>query len=285
MSTRVAVVVHHERSSAVEAALEAIAWLHSHGCRAYASADEPPTVRASASADLTADAVGELDLVLGIGGDGTMLRAADLVADSGTPILGVNAGQMGYLTEVERSDMLSTLLRWSHGEVKIEDRMRLKVTWSDGANDVWSLTALNEIVLEKAEAGHSVRLKASLDGEYFTSYVTDGLIVATPTGSTAYAFSARGPIVEATHRALLLTPVAPHQLFDRSLVLRGETEIGLALDGHRPGHLVLDGRLVARLEPGQNLSVIAAEVPSRFVRVGPSRFHEVLKRKFALSDR
>ena len=145
--------------------------------------------------------------------------------------------------------------------------------------------ALNEGVLEKQEAGHTVRLLVRIDGEPFTSYAADGFIVATPTGSTAYSFSARGPVVSPRHRALLLTPVSPHMLFDRSLVLDPDETVQVEVIGHRPVALSVDGQRAASLAEGDTVTVSASAASARFVRFGKRRFHQILKTKFGLSDR
>ena len=125
-----------------------------------------------------------------------------------------------------------------------------------------------------------------IDGAPFTTYAADGLIVATPTGSTAYSLSARGPIVSPRHRALLLTPVSPHMLFDRSLVLDPEESIEIEVSGHRSADLNVDGQRATTLAPGRRtVRCRAADEPARFVRFGPRRFHQILKAKFGLSDR
>ncbi|MEM8905076.1 MAG: NAD(+)/NADH kinase, partial [Actinomycetota bacterium] len=144
--------------------------------------------------------------------------------------------------------------------------------------------SMNEIVVEKAPLGQIVRLGVSFDGRPFTTYAADGLIVATPTGSTAYSLSARGPIVDPTHRALLMTPVAPHMLFDRSLVLAPDTVVEIeVLD--RPAIVAADGHLVRELERGDVVRCRAADVPARLVRLGDRDFHEILKAKFGLEGR
>jgi NAD+ kinase len=144
---------------------------------------------------------------------------------------------------------------------------------------------LNEAVVEKQEAGHTVRLLVRIDGAPFTSYAADGLIIATPTGSTAYSLSARGPVVSPKHRALLLTPVSPHMLFDRSLVLDPDERVEIEVLGHRPVTLSIDGRTAASLTEGDILVVKASTAVARFVRFGERRFHQILKTKFGLSDR
>ena len=129
--------------------------------------------------------------------------------------------------------------------------------------------ALNEAVLEKTPLGHTVRLRVDIDGEFFTTYTADGLIVATPTGSTAYALSARAPIVAPGHRALVLTPVAPHHLFDRTLVLRPSSEVRIELASYRPAKLFLDGRQLATLHEGMAVRATASPHPARLVTFTP----------------
>ncbi len=146
-------------------------------------------------------------------------------------------------------------------------------------------TALNEAVVEKQEAGHTVRLLVRIDGATFTSYAADGLIIATPTGSTAYSLSARGPVVSPKHRALLLTPVSPHMLFDRSLVLDPDEQVEIEVIGDRPATLSIDGQSAATLAEGDTVVVHASASVARFVRYGERRFHQILKTKFGLSDR
>ncbi len=145
--------------------------------------------------------------------------------------------------------------------------------------------AFNEAVLEKTPMGHTVRLAVSVDGEFFTTYAADGLIVATPTGSTAYAFSARGPIVAPTHRALLLTPVSAHMLFDRTLVLEPSAVLRLTVDGHRTATLSVDGRNLGELREGESISCTGATRSARLVTFGPRDFLQILKAKFGLNDR
>jgi NAD+ kinase len=177
------------------------------------------------------------------------------------------------------------------GDVSLEERLLLRVRvvpgpdgLPEGAAGPTTLLALNEAVVEKASAGQVVHVGVSVDGEFFTSYAADGLIVATPTGSTAYAFSARGPIVSPRHRALLLTPVSPHMAFDRSLVFDPAHALQLeVLD--RPARLIVDGRELGPLAPGSTITCTAASEVARFVSLGPWDFYTVLKSKFGLSDR
>ena len=288
----IGLVIHHERELAVSVAHEVIQWAADRGHRVVVvEADAARLAEASVdSAAAPAPDVVEgfaglgLVVVVGVGGDGTMLRAAELAAAEATPILGVHAGQLGYLTAVEAADALEALDAFLSGRCSTEDRMRIAIA-IEGGDLSRTASALNEVVIEKAEPGHTVRINARLDSEFFTSYLADGIIVATPTGSTAYSLSARGPIVEPTHTAMVVTPVAPHQLFDRSLVLSADAVIELELAGHRPAHVVVDGRLFTTISASERVVCTRSAQPSRFVVFGPNRFHEVLKRKFSLSDR
>ena len=290
-------ILHHERDQAAELARDAATWLGERGHEVRLP------VRDAGIAGLPTLAVPEeglargLDVAVSLGGDGTMLRTVDLVAAEGVPIIGVNVGQLGYLTEVEPPGLRMALKRFLAGSYEVEERMLLQVTvdapgFEPGegphrrrAGDGRSFLALNEAVLEKTPMGHTVRLGVSIDGETFTPYAADGLIVATPTGSTAYAFSARGPIVEPTHRCLLMTPVSPHMLFDRSLVLAPSARVRIEVAGDRSATVSVDGHNLGTLRTGDAITCTAANPSARFVTFGPRDFLRILKMKFGLSDR
>ncbi len=282
----VGIVLHHQRSEAAAVARETTAWLAER--EHTVELPEPDAALAGMEGrGVPDDWFGQgLDLVVSLGGDGTILRTVNLVAEHDVPILGVNFGQLGYLTEVEPADLAGSLERFFAGEHRIEERMLLCVTVSDGSGTSHpSHVALNEAVLERTAAGHTVRLGVSLDGEFFTTYAADALIVATPTGSTAYSLSARGPVVAPDHRAMLLTPVSPHQLFDRTLVLSPDDEIRLEVEGHRPATLSIDGQPVTDLVEGDAIICRGSPHDARLVTFGARNFHRILKSKFGLTDR
>lgn len=227
-----------------------------------------------------------LDLVVALGGDGSMLRAVELVGTSGAPIMGVDHGQLGYLTEVEPAEAEEAVARFLSGDRAVEARMLLDITIDPGdGGEPEHHIALNEAVVERSADVNTIRLRVEIDDEFFTTYAVDGMIIATPTGSTAYAFSARGPIIDPTHRSLLLTPVSPHMLFDRSLVLEPSTAVELAVDGHRPATVSVDGRRIATVGDGATIRCVAAPQSAQLVTFGSRRFHHVLKAKFGLNDR
>lgn len=283
MMRGIALVAHHERSSAREHAQRAASWCATHEVDFWMPADD------AAALDLTTLAgprpLSEASLVLSLGGDGTMLRSVRLLDGASVPVLGVNLGSLGYLTEVEPDQMADSLDRFAigadEGRWTLDERMMLDVA----VNGVTVGRALNEAVVEKAEAGHTVRLLARIDGEPFTYYAADGLIVATPTGSTAYSLSARGPIVSPRHRAMLLTPVSPHMLFDRTLVLDPSELIEIEVSGHRRAALTLDGQSVASLDDGDVVRCEPSAATAKFVRFNGERYHQILKAKFGLADR
>ncbi len=278
---RVAIFLHAHREAAREQAVGIISWLDERDHEVVlADADAAAIDRPDLG--IAEEAMGPgLDLAVSLGGDGNILRSVRLVADYEVPVLGVNFGQLGYLTEIEPEDTLSAMERFFSGEHAVEERMRLEVTAPSG--ETWR--ALNEVVVEKIDSGRTVRVSLALNDDFFTTYSTDGLIVATPTGSTAYSLSARGPIVDPMHRALLLTPVAPHSLFDRSLVLSPDDDVRITVLEDREASIALDGHIVATLDVGESVRCSAAEVPARLVSFGGKDFHRTLKAKFGLADR
>jgi NAD+ kinase len=286
--TDVLLVAHHDRMEAGALARLAATWLADHGHSAWMTPeDAAPLELTELVQERSPQSAG---LALCLGGDGTMLRAVKMLGGSGVPIIGVNVGLLGYLTEVEPPAITGALERWAAGpevgEWRVEERMMIDASLHRlGIEQVETWTALNESVVEKQEAGHTVRLLVRIDGAPFTSYAADGLIIATPTGSTAYSLSARGPVVSPKHRALLLTPVSPHMLFDRSLVLDPDEQVEIEVIGHRPATLSIDGQTAASLAEGDTISVRASTSVARFVRFGERRFHQILKAKFGLSDR
>lgn len=284
--SKVGLVLHHQREEAASVTREVASWLADQG-HAVELPEPDANLAGLEDRGVPEDWFGQgLDLVVSLGGDGTMLRTVSLVAADDVPVLGVNFGQLGYLTEIEPVDLTRSLERFFAGEHRIEERMLLEVRLALGAaGDERRWVALNEAVLERTSAGHTVRLGVDLDGDFFTTYAADALIVATPTGSTAYSLSARGPIVAPDHRAILLTPVSPHMLFDRTLILNADEVVRLEVQGHRPATLSVDGQPVVDLVDGDAIECQASAHAARLVTFGARDFHQILKAKFGLADR
>jgi NAD+ kinase len=227
-----------------------------------------------------ADFADGLDLAVSLGGDGTMLRTVGLLRGSEVGILGVNFGDLGYLTVIEPDDLHPAINRALAGDHDCEERMLAR-----GTVEGRSLDAFNDIVVERAPGDTTVRIGVSIDGKRFTSYPADGLILSTPTGSTAYAFSARGPIVDPNHDCLQLTPVSPHMLFDRSLILSPDSVIELTVEGHRPAVVSVDGRTMHTMEPGDTLRCSRSPHVARLITFDDRDHLAVLKSKLGLADR
>lgn len=281
----VGLVPHPDRASATELAKRAAERLAEEGIEVrIPGRDADVAGLAHLGVELAAFAPG-LDVVVSLGGDGTMLRAVDLGYEAGVPVLGVNVGQLGYLTEVEPADLDAALARIVAGDYQVAERMVLEIDVESVGPARGRFFALNEAVLEKVHTGRLARLEVEVNGEPFTTYAADGVIVATPTGSTAYSFSARGPIVSPRHRCILLTPVSPHMLFDRSLVLDPEETLRFTVCDDRSVVLTADGRELGELASGDTVSCTGGERPARIVTFGPRDFHQILKAKFGLADR
>jgi NAD+ kinase len=279
-------VVHEQKAEAADLAAETIGWLLESGHRVRLPIVDAERVGVPEHG-VGPDGFGDgLDAVVSLGGDGTILRTIGLLEGEPVPVVGVNFGQLGYLTEIEPGQLRDCLADVLRGSYVADDRMLLDVAVARrGESTSVHTVALNEAVLEREGTGHTIRIDVELDGQPFTPYEADALIMATPTGSTAYAFSARGPIIEPSHRALLLTPVSPHMLFDRSMVLDTRTVVRLTVSRHRHAMLTVDGRDLGQLAPGDSVECTASPRVARLVTTRPGRFHAVLKAKFGLSDR
>ena len=271
----IAFYTHPHRTEAAALAARAGQWLaeRGHGSVSALRADGSVSVEGA-------------DLLVSLGGDGTLLRSVDAALPGGIPVLGVNIGRLGYLTQIEPSGLEAALSGFLSGSHLVEERMTLSVhvVAADGTT-VARRTALNEATVEKTVPGHTVRIATSIDGRPFVTYAADGLLVSTPTGSTAYNLSARGPVLSPHLRALVLTPVSPHMLFDRPLVLDPSEQLRLEVLEPRPAVLVVDGITLTTLEPGASVECGEGEQPARLVTFGTRDFHSILRAKFHLADR
>lgn len=209
----------------------------------------------------------ETSLLVTLGGDGSILRAARAAAPYGTLLLGVNLGRVGFLTEAEPGTWREVLARVLAGDCWVEERSILRVAiWRDGEM-LGQAEALNDVVVGRGALARVVHLRTEIDGGYFATYVADGLIVATPTGSTAYALAAGGPILPPQLRNILLVPVAPHLSMERPLVLAEGATVRIAVTGGWPAVLTVDGEVQAELESGDEVLVEISPHVACFARV------------------
>ena len=209
----------------------------------------------------------EADLLVTLGGDGSILQVARAAAPYGTPLLGVNLGRVGFLTEADPVTWRNVLSRALVGDYWVEERMMLQVSAHRGGQELTQAVALNDVVVGRGARACVVYLHTEVDGGDLATYVADGLIVATPTGSTAYALAAGGPVLPPQLRNILLVPVAPHLSMARPIVLSEGVTVRITVTGGRPAVLAVDGEVRAQLEDGDEVTVEASPHVAHFARV------------------
>jgi NAD+ kinase len=209
----------------------------------------------------------DLDVLITLGGDGTMLRAAHLQAANATPILGIHMGRLGFLAEVRLGDWEASLDRVCAGEYWLEERAMLCCHLARGDETMGPWEALNEVVISRCGMGHMIQLATYVDNGYFTTYVADGLIVATATGSTAYALSAGGPILPPELHNMVLVPICPHLSLDRTIVLAEGATVQAHVELVSEGALIVDGVTETQLRPDDRVVLSKSPHVTRFVRL------------------
>jgi NAD+ kinase len=230
----------------------------------------------------------EIDICVVLGGDGTMLRASALVADEGVPVLGINLGRLGFLTPFKAGDAQAVLAQALQGNLKKSERMRLDIAFHPDDSDPVMLTALNDCVIHQGAMARMVELDARLEGELIASYRADGLIVATPTGSTAYNLAAGGPIMSPLHEAMAITPICAHSLTNRPLVVADKQTISITLGGDSRGVVItVDGRWAHTFNVSDRLEITTSARPL-IIYESDKAFFDILREKLhwgARSDR
>jgi NAD+ kinase len=221
----------------------------------------------------------EVDLVVVLGGDGTLIHAAGLIRDRVVPILGVNLGRLGFLTETAADELEQRLPMALGGEMRISDRMRLDIVVERGAEPIFSRRVLNDVVLSSTALSRLGEVRICKNGELVSHVRGDGVIIATPTGSTAYALAAGGSILSPELEAVAITPVCPHQLTQRQLVLRSHGELQLSLESADPVFLTCDGQSGQKFLRGDRLRVRRAEVGTRLLLPPDRKYFSLLRSK------
>ncbi len=220
------------------------------------------------------------DVVVAIGGDGTVLRAARVALLADLPLLGVNVGRKGFLADIEPAELEEAVAALKTGSWQESPRMTIEAL----VNDRDPVTGINDVVIEKVLSQRLISIEVAIDGERFLNYHADGLILATPTGSTAYNLSAGGPLVAPEIEALILSPVAPHSLFSKSLVLPPDTEIRCTVVQDRSAGVSVDGYDLGTAGPGDEITVRRGRDTIRFIEISGSSFPGRVKEKFHLNE-
>ncbi|MBI4508806.1 MAG: NAD(+)/NADH kinase [Deltaproteobacteria bacterium] len=281
---RVGLVLKRGKVEAEAIAREIIPWLLAQGCEAFITeehANLAPGAREVPETELAAQA----DMLVVLGGDGTLLHAASLLNSRVVPLLGINLGRLGFLTPFDPHEAKEALSRALRGELPVEERMRLRVIlMREGAEPIERL-ALNDAVVAQGAMARLIELLALLDGHRITLYKADGLIVATPTGSTAYSLAAGGPILTPGQAAMAITPICPHTLTNRPLVVPATAGITVQLEGEtRSAILTVDGQWAHALAPGDRVRIEQASLPLPLYRSGKNYF-EILRDKLKWGER
>ncbi|MFD9700264.1 NAD(+)/NADH kinase [Lentzea sp. NPDC059081] len=272
-------VLHPQRDSA--AAVEAVlGWAANRGVEILGISDEIQRLRCEATPVSPQELGRRADLVVSLGGDGTMLRAMRLADGAHAPVLGVNLGKLGFLAEVDVPDLPAALSAIDAHDFSVEPRLAVDAIFGDQ-----KVTAFNDIAVVRTPGEGSARVAVQVAGQPFVSYAADAVIVATPTGSTAYSFSAGGPITSPSVEALLVTPAAPHSAYSRGVVLSVNDEVDLDLLPSS-GRLAVevDGMVAGYVEPGQRVSLRGRAGAARVVRLGMTTFYQRARRKLRLTD-
>ena len=277
MKRIVLVVKKSDRAATVAEGL--VSWLGRHGCEAVVDSALPVSGVGEAAASEVLDPTAT-DLGVVLGGDGTLLYAARTLGRHGVPLLGVNLGGLGFLTEISLDNMYPVLERVLNGDFELESRMMLSVeVLRDGSTAVRN-TVLNDVVVNKGALARILELAVTVDKTPVISYRADGLIISTPTGSTAYNLSAGGPIVHPAHETIILTPICPFKLSNRPLILPAVATIEAAVDPEASDvFLTSDGQVSFPLEPGDRILVQRSEAKLTLIKSPYQDYFEILRTK------
>lgn len=287
---RILLVVHARRDDTVHAAERILTAVRAAGAVPVVSADDRPELAERLSlegvATLGVDVdIDDVELAIVLGGDGTILRAAEMVRGGTAPILGINMGHVGFLAEIERDDMDDAVRRVIARDYTVEERLALAVKIQDADDRViYETWALNEATVEKASRERMLEVVMAVDGRPLSSFGCDGVVIATPTGSTAYNFSAGGPVVWPSVEAIAVVPLSAHALFARPLVVGPDASVAVEVLERTSGSGILwcDGRRSHELPPGARVVVRRSSRPVRLARLHPAVFTDRLVRKFQL---
>jgi NAD+ kinase len=284
---RVLIVISHADDSAAQEATNACKHLAQRGISCVFDKEDLEhfvTLGAAQPEGSTPYSGEDLDLVMVLGGDGSILRAAEIVNGNPAPILGINLGHVGFMTEAERSEIPAVLDAVAEGKFSTSERTTLEVkVWQEG-KEVFSSWAINEVAVEKSARERMLEVVLEIDARPVSSFGCDGVLVSTPTGSTAYAFSAGGPVVWPNVEAFVVVPLSAHALFARPLVIDPESTVAVEVLRRSPGSGVLwcDGRRTFDLGPGARIEVAKRPVPVKMVVLDNAPFADRLVRKFSL---
>jgi NAD+ kinase len=283
----IGLAVHPTKEAALEVAAQLAEWLAD---RQLSVKIESGPAEAIGHPEMAGDVdqIYGSDLVVVLGGDGTILRASRLAGPRGTPMLGIHFGQYGFITEVHPPDLYKALERVFKGDYQISERLMLTARLYRSEREIGSWTSLNDVVVAKGPLARILRLRTYVDNKYLATYAADGIIVASPTGSTAYSLSAGGPVVNPDVDALILTPICPHTLNARSLVLPGGQSVQVVAEcGPEEPRMMLtvDGQIGYELQCFDKIDIRKAEFTAKIVRWDPKSFYDKIHSRLRWGER
>lgn len=288
---KIGIAVKPGLTAARDTLVELEQWLRGRGVDAVWSTEAAALLDAGARTAVDRLAIpARADLVLVLGGDGTLLAMAKAIAESGhdVPILAVNFGSLGFLTEITRPEIYESLDRVLNNRATHDQRMMLRATASRGGQGAVTHLALNDVVFSRTALSRMIELSVSVGDQFVTAVKADGLIVATPTGSTAYNLAAGGPIVHPSMDALVLTPIAPHTLTNRPIVIPTERDVRVKSTSANAGdevYVTVDGQTGFGLQQGDEITILKADRPLRLIRATTRSYFEVLRQKLKWNER
>ncbi len=280
----VGLVINLDKENIQDLVKKTINWLQANRCKPLLA---PEAAQALGFPEYTAaELVKEAQCLIVLGGDGTLLNSARLAAPAGIPLLGINIGRMGFLTEVDAPELFFALEKLLKGEYSVDDRMMLEAKVYRRGSCVARSTALNDAVVTKGAFARLIFLETYVNDEYVATYPADGLIIASPTGSTAYSLSAGGPLVSPDLALMLVTPICPHSLWARPLVIGAESEIRVIVNSQKEEvMLTMDGQYGVRLEQNDAVVVTRSPFQAKFIRLKNRSFYYLLRRKLSEGEK
>lgn len=284
---RVAIIYKYGSKRAKGLGEEIVAWLQKRGMEVFFRENDVATPPGLEGEQLSFDIPEDVSFAVVLGGDGTLLSVARHLKDRTAPLMGVNMGAgMGFLTDVGEQDLFASLEKILKGQYSTEPRMRLKVRVVRKGTEVFESVVLNDVVLNKGALSRIVDIEVDVDGKPLTTYRADGLIITTPTGSTAYNLSAGGPIIYPTAEVMVLNPICPFTFTHRSIVLPGKSELAMSLERQRDDVvLTCDGQVGFLLKADDKVEVKMAEKPVELIKTTPRGYFETLRHKLRWGER
>lgn len=270
------------KDNALTVCLELMNWLEERGEKVLLTMEAADAVGRAELAVDDEEMARASRMIAVLGGDGTLLSVARRWPFWGVPVLGINLGNLGFLTEIECADLYAGMERVLQGDYLVQERMMLRAIVRRGQRTVNELYGLNDVVITKGAFSRLLHLEVYIEKQYYDTLPADGVVIATPTGSTAYSLSAGGPIVDPNTNVMLLTPICAHSLQSRPMVISPESKLGIVVHAqHDDIVLTMDGQEAFRLNPEDQIIVSRAPMVARLVKLPPRSFYDVLRNKFS----